>query len=80
MEKWANWEEKTLDLNGNSFVKIKIKNNFQLLTAGNLWIPKVVHVFKEQAVKTGDPTKITKRVARRAVGKQTGRALGKLFK
>lgn len=34
----------------------------------------------EQAVKTGDPTKITKRVARRAAGKQTGRALGKLFK
>ena len=33
-----------------------------------------------QAVKTGDPTKITKRVARRAAGKQTGRVLGKLFK
>lgn len=33
-----------------------------------------------QAVKSGDPKKIAKRVGRRAAGKVTGRALGKLFK
>ena len=34
----------------------------------------------QQAAKTGDPNKILKRVGRRAAGKQTGKALGKLFK
>ncbi len=32
------------------------------------------------AATSGDPTKMTKRVGRRAVGKKTGRAIGKLFK
>lgn len=33
-----------------------------------------------QAVSTGDPKKIAKRIGRRAAGKTTGRALGKIFK
>lgn len=33
-----------------------------------------------QAVKSGDPKKMAKRVGRRAAGKATGRAMRKLFK
>lgn len=33
-----------------------------------------------QAVSSGDPKKIAKRLGRRVAGKQTGKLLGKLFK
>lgn len=32
------------------------------------------------AASSGDPGRMAKRVGRRAVGKKTGRAIGKLFK
>lgn len=34
----------------------------------------------QQAAKTGDSSKILKRIGRRVAGRQTGKALGKLFK
>lgn len=45
------------------------------------WLYKLAKILGDfQAVKSGDPNKMAKRVGRRVAGKATGRAMRNLFK